>query len=142
MPAAKIKKKLPIQTALSACGGEKDKLRLMAQDLAAGLFALDSECGDCSGELLDAFISELVLSAADQRRKAERRKHQRACVAAAQARGVRFGRAPKPLPDDFDEFYQAWRDGELSLREAAESCGMDKNSFHRAVQRIETAAAQ
>lgn len=139
MPAAKTKKKPPIQSALSACEGQKDKLRNMAQELAAGLFALDSECG---GELLDAFISELVLSAADQRRKAERCKRQRECVAAAQARGVRFGRAPKPLPEDFDEFYQAWRGGELSLREAAESCGMDKNSFHRAALRIETAAAQ
>lgn len=139
MPTANIKKNLTVQSVLSACGGEKDKLRLMAQELAAGLFALDSECG---GELLDAFISELVLSAADQRRKAERCKHQRACVAAAQARGVRFGRTPKPLPENFDVFYQAWRGGELSMREAAESCGMDKNSFHRAVQRIETAAAQ
>lgn len=138
MPAAQSKKKPPIQTALSACNGQKDKLRCMAQELAAGLFNLEPEGG---GELLDAFISELVMSAADQRRKAERCKRQRECVAAAQARGVRFGRTPKPLPEDFDEFYQAWRDGELSMREAAESCGMDKNSFHRAVLRIETAAA-
>lgn len=138
MPSAKTKEK-PIRIALSACEGQKDKLRNMAQELAAELFALDSECG---GELLDAFISELVLSAADQRRKAERCKRQRECVAAAQARGVRFGRAPKPLPEDFDESYQAWRGGELTLRAAAESCGMDKNSFQRAARRIETAAAQ
>lgn len=136
MPSTKTKKK-PIQTALSSCNGQKDKLRDMAQELAAGLFNLEPDGG---GELLDAFISELVLSAADQRRRAERCKRQRECVAAAQARGVRFGRAPKPLPEDFDEFYQAWRGGEMSLREAAESCGMDKNSFHRAVQRVEAAS--
>ena len=48
---------------------------------------------------------------------------------------VKFGRQPSVLPDDFDEYYQAWRDGSLSLREAAESCGMGKTTFQRAALR-------
>lgn len=121
-----------LQTILSECGGQRDKLRSFAQEIVAELSELPSSGSENS---LDMFISELVLAAADQRRRMERKQHQMECIAAAKARGVKFGRQPSALPDDFDECYQAWRDGSLSLREAAESCGMGKTSFQRAALR-------
>lgn len=124
--------KSALQAILSECGGRRDHLRSFAQEIVAELSELSSSGSENS---LDIFISELVLAAADQRRRVERKQHQMECIAAAKARGVKFGRQPSVLPDDFNEYYQAWRDGSLSLREAAESCGMGKTSFQRAALR-------
>ena len=133
MPAVPSQKKA-LQAAILECGGQKEKLRSLAEEIVAGLSGIPAS-GDENP--LDIFIAELVLSAADQRRRAERKQHQLACIAAAKARGVQFGRQPQALPDNFDEFHQAWRSGAMSLRKAAESCGMGKASFQRAVQRKE-----
>ena len=127
-------KKDALQSAIAACGCQREKLRSFAAEIVASLSELPSS-GD--SDPLDIFVAELVLSAADQRRKEERKQHQMECISAAKERGVRFGPRPAPLPDDFDECHQAWRDGRLSLREAAESCGMGKTSFRRAVLRKE-----
>lgn len=108
------------------------QVRALAKELVAEISSAGSECGD---ELLSVFVSEVVLSAADQRRRAERKQHQMECITAAKERGVRFGASRKPLPDNFEYCYQAWQDGELSMREAAESCGMPRVSFKRAVDR-------
>ena len=124
-------KKDALQSAIAACGCQREKLRSFAAEIVAGLSELPSS-GD--SDPLDIFVAELVLSAADQQRKEERKQHQMECISAAKERGVRFGPRPAPLPDDFDECHQA---GQLSLREAAESCGMGKTSFRRAVLRKE-----
>lgn len=108
------------------------RLRAFAQEIAAEISIAAPEQSE---QLISVLIAELAMSAADQRRRAERQKHQMECITAAKARGVRFGRKKQPLPDDFDEYYQAWQDGMLSLREAAESCGMGKTAFHREAQR-------
>ena len=133
MPAASSKKKT-VQAAIAACGCEREKLRSFAEEIIAGLSEIPA-AGDTSP--VDIFISELVLSAADQRRRTERRQHQMKCIADAKSRGIHFGPQPAPLPDAFDECHQAWRDGRLSLQQAAESCGMGRTSFRRAVLRKE-----
>lgn len=134
MPSASPKKRKSIQNAILKCGTQRENIRSFAQELVEGFSDMDP-----SGEekLLDTFITELVLSAAHQRIRVERLERQMEGIAAAKARGVRFGRQPKKLPDDFDEYRQAWQDGEISLREAAESCGMGRATFHRAVLRQE-----
>ena len=53
----------------------------------------------------------------------------------AKAKGVRFGRPAKPLPDNFDEMHQAWRNGQMTLGQAANACGMPESSFYNAAVR-------
>ena len=67
------------------------------------------------------------------------RQRQAEGIAAAKARGVRFGAPYKALPDNFEELRQAWRGGQLSLRAAAEVCGIPKTTFREAAIRTETA---
>ena len=50
-------------------------------------------------------------------------------ISAAKARGVKFGRPPKPLPDNFYEVYQEWAMGKISAIEAARKCGMPESTF-------------
>ena len=110
------------------------RLRELAQEIVSGLSVLDSSQ---SRALLDSFVSELFFSVAKQEFHEMRRRRQAEGIAAAKARGTRFGKSRKPLPDNFDECHQKWRDGKLKMREAAEACGMAKTTFHEAVLRAE-----
>jgi len=109
-------------------------LRGFVQELTA---EITSAAPDRSEEVLSALIMELALSVADARRRQERRKRQAEGIAAAQARGVHFGRPSPPLPDDFEVYHRAWRNGEMTLRQAANACGMRKSTFENAVRRKE-----
>lgn len=112
------------------------QLQALAEEIAAGLSTLEPAQ---SKELLGNFVSDLCLCVAEQERRALRRRQQIEGIEAAKKRGVRFGRARKPLPDNFDECRLRWRNGELSMYEAAEACGMPHSSFYAAAVRTESA---
>ena len=56
------------------------------------------------------------------------RQRQAEGIAAARARGVRFGRPPKPLPDNFCSVCGRWQSGQLTGLAAARECGMPMSS--------------
>lgn len=106
----------------------------LSKEISEGLSKLGL---DKRKEFLGALVGELYYSTAAQDRSDKNRQRQREAVAAAKVRGVRFGPARKPLPDNFDEYHQKWRDGEMRMREAARACGMAKTTFRVAVLRKE-----
>ena len=57
--------------------------------------------------------------------------HQRQAegIAAAKARGVKFGRPRKVLPEGFGEVKARWERGELSARAAGKLLGVTHRSF-------------
>lgn len=74
----------------------------------------------------DIFIADLVLQILSFVAQSEREsieKRQAEGIAAAKARGSRFGRPPRPLPENFYEIHTAWRNKKIVLRQAAEACG-------------------
>ena len=84
--------------------------------------------------LLAVFIADMVLQILSFVAETERehiRARQREGIAAAKARGVKFGRPPAELPPSFIETAERYRNHELSLRAAAKLCGMSKSSFWR-----------
>ena len=104
----------------------------LSREMMDGLSRLEPSARD---EFLGALVRDLYYSAADQDRREKNHRRQAEGIAAAKARGARFGPSRKPLPDNFDECYRKWRDGEIKMREAAEACGMAKSSFYDAVMR-------
>lgn len=110
-----------------------EQLQQLAQEIVSEISDYDAARRT---EILGAFVSELYFAAADQHRREERSRHQQACVDAAKARGVRFGRTRKPLPDNFAECYEAWQNGEMTQSQAAESCGISRTAFYREVTRM------
>ena len=61
-------------------------------------------------------------------------------IAIAKARGVRFGRPPKPLPSNFYKIYQNWKEGKITGIVAADACGMPVSTFlykARAYEKVE-----
>lgn len=94
-------------------------------------------------DLLGTFIADLVLqilSFVAQNEREYIRKRQAEGIAAAKAKGVKFGRPPIPLPDNFDMVYEAWRTKELTLKQAAAACGMPVGTFYSKAIKTETAA--
>ncbi len=90
--------------------------------------------------LADAFLSELFLSLARESSHESRREQRQKGIDEARAQGVRFGAPKRPLPDNFEEVRKAWRNGQLSVKAAADLCGMPKTTFYNAVRRMEGTA--
>ena len=85
-------------------------------------------------DLTGTFIADLVLQILSYVAQTERefiRKRQAEGIAAARARGVKFGAPRKPLPEDFTTAHEAWLTGQLSIREAAKAAGMPHMTFYR-----------
>jgi DNA invertase Pin-like site-specific DNA recombinase len=60
-----------------------------------------------------------------------RMNHQRQAegIAVAKAKGVRFGRPTKALPDTFEQVLSSWADGALSERAAARALSVAPQTF-------------
>ena len=83
-------------------------------------------------DLVGTFLSDIVLQVLSFVAENERtniRQRQAEGIAAAKARGVRFGRPPAPLPPNFHEAYQRWRGKMISVSQAAAACGMPRSTF-------------
>lgn len=70
-----------------------------------------------------------VLSFVAENERTNIRQRQAEGIAAAKARGVRFGRPPKPLPAGFHSAYQNWKAGKITGTAAAKECGMPLSTF-------------
>ena len=75
------------------------------------------------------YIVLQVLSFVAENERTNIRQRQAEGIAAAKARGVRCGRPPKPLPDNFHSVYQRWKQGEITGTAAARECGMPLATF-------------
>ena len=89
---------------------------------------------------MGTFLSDIVLqilSFVAENERSSIRQRQAEGIAAARARGVRFGRPPKPLPENFLIIYQKWKYGILTGKEAAHQCRMPLSTFRSKVQKFE-----
>ena len=91
-------------------------------------------------DLMGTFIADLVLQILSFVAHSEReniRKRQAEGIAAAKQRGVKFGRPPIPLPDNFNEVHCEWRNKKITLSQAADRCGMAVGTFYTKAIKIE-----
>lgn len=89
-------------------------------------------------DLVGHFVSDLVLQILSFVAENERqniRQRQAEGIAAARARGVHFGRPSIPLPENFEEIFRSWKNRELTVKEAAELCGMPPSTFYEKARR-------
>lgn len=85
-------------------------------------------------DLTGTFIADLVLQILSYVAQTEReniKQRQREGITAAKAKGVRFGRPAKDVPEDFLEIYEKWKKKKISLREAARRLEVDHNTFKK-----------
>lgn len=92
---------------------------------------LDTRQGrDLTGTLIADIVLQLLSYVAQTEREFIRRR-QAEGIAAARARGVRFGAPPKEKPTAYAALAQAWRQGEISSRRAAEQLRVSHPTFLR-----------
>ena len=94
-------------------------------------------------DLMGTFLSDIVLqilSFVAENERTNIRQRQAEGIAAAKAKGVKFGRPPLPLPDNFYEIHKAWRARKITLKEAAQACHMPVGTFYGKARKIENAA--
>ena len=91
-------------------------------------------------DLVGTLIADLVLqvlSFVAQNERENIRKRQAEGIAAAKARGVKFGRKKTTLPPDFLQAYALWQDKRISLAEAARRCGISRSGFYYRVYKYQ-----
>ena len=94
-------------------------------------------------DLMGTFLSDIVLqilSFVAENERTNIRQRQAEGIAAAKAKGVKFGRPPLPLPDNFYEIHKAWRARKITLKEAAQACHMPVGTFYGKARKLENAA--
>jgi len=113
----------------------QNQWRILTKEKGADICVIDMPLLDTrrGKDLVGTFLSDVVLQVLSFVAENERvniRRRQAEGIAAAKARGVRFGRPPRPLPDNFNEAVRRWRGGELSITAAAALCGLPRSTFY------------
>ena len=112
----------------------QDQWRRLTKDVGVDVSVIDMPLLDTRNgkDLMGTFIADLVLqilSFVAQNERENIRKRQAQGIAAAKARGVKFGRPPRPLPENYHSAYQRWKAGKITCTAAAKECGMPLSTF-------------
>lgn len=114
----------------------QNQWRVITKEIGADVCVIDMPLLDTrqGKDLMGTFIADLVLQILSFVAQSEReniRKRQAEGIAAAKAKGVRFGRPEKDVPENFANIIKDWEKGTLSTTEALKLCDMSKSTFYR-----------
>lgn len=110
--------------------------RILTKEIGVDICVLDMPLLDTRNgkDLMGTFIADLVLQILSFVAQSEReniRKRQAEGIAAAKAKGVKFGRPEKEVPDDFGKIVRSWEQKKSSFEEVLKKCGMSEATFYR-----------
>ena len=116
-------------------GELNEQWRIITKEKKADIVVIDMPLLDTRREknLLGTFISDVVLALLSYVAENERtniKQRQAEGIAAAKARGVKFGRPPLPIPENFYQMHKDWRTGKITIEEAAKACNMCPKTFY------------
>ncbi len=121
-----------------------EQWRILTKERGIDIMVLDMPLLDTrrGKDLMGTFLSDIVLQVLSFVAENERtniRQRQAEGIAAAKARGVKFGRPAIPYPDNFQEIHCDWRKKKITLRQAAAACGMPVGTFYGKARKFEKA---
>lgn len=110
--------------------------RVLTKDIGVDICVLDMPLLDTRNgkDLMGTFIADLVLQILSFVAQSEReniKKRQAEGIIAAKAKGVKFGRPEKPVPENFEKMIKAWEQKKLPLAEVLKQCNMSEATFYR-----------
>lgn len=119
--------------------------RILTKEKGVDIVVLDMPLSDTrrGKDLMGTFLSNIVLQVLSFVAENERtniKQRQAEGIAAAKAQGIKFGRPPLPLPDNFYEVHKAWRSKKITLKQAAEACNMPIGTFYGKARKFENVA--
>lgn len=116
-----------------------EQWRIITKEKNVALIILDMpllntrENRDLTGTLIADIVLQLLSYVAQTEREFNRQR-QAEGIAAAKARGVRFGQRPMERPALYEALRTAWQEGSLSARECARRLGITHRTFLRWVR--------
>ena len=119
-----------------------EQWRILTKERGIDIVVLDMPLLDTrrGKDLMGTFLSDIVLqvlSFVSENERTNIRQRQAEGIAAAKARGIKFGRPSLPLPDNFYEIHREWRLKKISLKEAAKACDMPVGTFYGKARKLE-----
>ena len=110
--------------------------RILTKEIGIDICVLDMPLLDTRNgkDLMGTFIADLVLQILSFVAQSEReniRKRQAEGIAAAKAKGIKFGRPEKSVPNDFSKIVKAWEQKKLTLAEVLKQCNISESTFYR-----------
>ena len=120
----------------------QEQWRILTKEKEIDICVIDMPLLDTRNgkDLIGTFIADLVLQILSFVAHSEReniRKRQAEGIAAAKNRGVKFGRPERPLPDNFNQVHQDWRNKKMTLQHAANACEMPLSTFYAKAVKLE-----
>lgn len=113
-----------------------EQWRVITKDKGADIVVLDMQLLDTrekGKDLTGLFISDLILQILSYVSETEReniKQRQMEGISAAKARGIHMGRPPKPVPCNFNEIVEMWRNKEIPLTEAMQRVGCSRSYLY------------
>ena len=113
-----------------------EQWRILTKEKGIDVVVLDMQLLDTRlhKNLIGTFISDLVLQVLSffaQNERENIRKRQAEGIAAAKARGQRFGRPEKKAPENFGELVKKWERGQIPKAEILALCDMKETTFYK-----------
>ena len=110
--------------------------RVLTKDIGVDICVIDMPLLDTRNgkDLMGTFIADLVLQILSFVAQSEReniKKRQAEGIAAAKAKGVKFGRPEIDIPDDFGKIVKEWEQKRLPFTEVLKMCNMSEATFYR-----------
>ena len=111
-----------------------EQWRIITKEKQAAIVVLDMPLLDTrqGRDLAGTLIANIVLQLLSYVAQTERefiRQRQAEGIAAAKARGVKFGRKPAERPKEFTDLRCEWKNGQISARKAAVQLGITHRTF-------------
>ena len=122
-------------------GEIQEQWRILTKEKEVDICVMDMPLLDTrtAKDLIGTFIADMVLqllSFVAENERVNIRKRQEQGIAAAKARGVRFGRPGKPVPGNFGEIVRKWEVKELDFGEVLRLCDMSDATFYRRLREL------
>jgi len=118
-----------------------EQWRVITKEKGADIVVIDMPILDTRREknLMGTFLSDFVLALLSYVAESERmniKQRQAEGIAAAKAKGIKFGRPPAPVPENFEEICCQWKAKKITLRQAAEFCRLPESTFFDKAKRM------
>ncbi len=117
----------------------QNQWRILTKEIGVDICVMDMPLLDTRNgkDLMGTFIADLVLQILSFVAQSEReniKKRQAEGIAAAKAKGVKFGRPEILTPDGFDKYISKWEKGQITTSEILKITGLTRSTFYRKVR--------
>lgn len=114
----------------------QNQWRILTKETGVDICVIDMPLLDTRNgkDLMGTFIADLVLQILSFVAESERvniKKRQEQGIAAAKAKGVRFGRPEVEMPLEFPKIVKEWEKKKISFWEALQKSGLSQATFYR-----------